>query len=90
VGLLIFIVVLVLLFGGGGHYYNGGAYRTVVTLEREPAATTIDRSSENPNITVIRDASVLDKDLRRAYARRSNSTRTPAPKTCPTRNSTEP
>ncbi len=39
-----------------------------ITLEREPGAPTVGISSEDPNIIVIRDASVSDRDLIVAYA----------------------
>lgn len=40
----------------------------VITLEREPGAPTVGISSEHPNITVVRDASVSDRELLTAYA----------------------
>jgi hypothetical protein len=41
---------------------------TVITIEREPDAPTIAAYSEEPSITVVRDASVSDKELLLAYA----------------------
>jgi hypothetical protein len=39
-----------------------------ITLEREPGAPTAGIYSENPNIFVVRDAGVSDRDLLVAYA----------------------
>jgi len=40
----------------------------VITLERNPGAPTVAVYSDEPNITVVRAASVTDKDLLVAYA----------------------
>jgi hypothetical protein len=40
----------------------------VITLEREPGAPTVGIYSENPKITVVRDASASDRELLEAYA----------------------
>jgi hypothetical protein len=40
----------------------------LITIEREPGAPTVGAYSENPSITVVRDASVSDRDLLMAYA----------------------
>jgi hypothetical protein len=40
----------------------------VITIERTPGAPTVAIYSENPNITVVRDASVTDTELLAAYA----------------------
>jgi hypothetical protein len=40
----------------------------LITIEREPGASTVGAYSENPSITVVRDASVSDRDLLIAYA----------------------
>ena len=40
----------------------------VITLERTPGAPTVGIFSENPNITVVRDASATDSELLAAYA----------------------
>ena len=42
---------------------------TVITIEREHGAPTIAAYSDEPSITVVRDASVSDKDLLVAYAK---------------------
>jgi hypothetical protein len=41
---------------------------TIITIEREPGAPTIAAYSDEPSITVVRDASVSDKELLLAYA----------------------
>jgi len=40
----------------------------LITIEREPGAPTVGAYSENPSITVVRDASVSDRELLIAYA----------------------
>lgn len=40
----------------------------VITIEREPGAPTVAAYSEEPSITVVRDASVSNKYLLVAYA----------------------
>ena len=40
----------------------------VITIEREPGAPTIGAYSDEPSITVVRDASVSDRELLMAFA----------------------
>ena len=40
----------------------------VITIERDEDASSIAAYSENPNITVVRDASVSNRELLAAYA----------------------
>jgi hypothetical protein len=40
----------------------------VITIEREPGAPTIAAYSDDPNITVVRDADVTDRELLIAFA----------------------
>ncbi len=39
-----------------------------ITIEREPGAPTIAAYSDEPNITVVRDANVTDRELLMAFA----------------------
>jgi hypothetical protein len=39
----------------------------VITIERTPGAPTVAIYSENPNITVVRDAGATDSELLAAY-----------------------
>ena len=40
----------------------------IITIEREPGAPTVGVYSDVPSITVVRDASVTDRELLMAYA----------------------
>jgi hypothetical protein len=40
----------------------------VITIEREPGAKTVAAYSDEPSITVVRDAAVSNKELLAAYA----------------------
>ncbi len=39
----------------------------VITIEREPGAPTIAAYSDDPSITVVRDANVTDRELLMAF-----------------------